>query len=77
MRPFSHLEPHLEWGSKQSLTVTVSLKLKIFSQGWGMRKNGSAVRRGWARKCQVRDPINPANKKARLNVGMRRYVLGS
>lgn len=42
-----------------------------------MRKNGSAVRRGWARKCQVRDPINPANKKAKLNMGMRRYVLGS
>ena len=38
-----------------------------------MRKNGSAVRRGWARKCQVRDPINPANKKARLNTQTLRF----
>ena len=55
----------------------MSLKLKMFFQGWGMRKNHSAVRRGWARKHQARDPTNPANKKASFNVAMRRYVLGS
>lgn len=65
------------WGSKQSHTVTVSLKLKISSQGWGTRKNTPAVRRGWARKLQARESMKPANKKAWLKVGRRTYVLAS
>lgn len=54
------------WGSKQSHTATVSLKLKIPSQRWGTRKNSPAVRRGWARKLQATDSMKPANNKAGL-----------